>query len=415
MRKYSGLHLLLSSFLLLCISGCTLPWNKKTNWNIDLNRKSKNPYGSYLAFESLRLFFPNAKINPLSSGFRYSSINESMIQGPEGKSLFLAVGLDFYLTQTELNHLIKFAENGNELFIFARAIDAKLEQYIRYSIRKNGLEEVPLSGYNNGKANLRALYLKNEPEKYGYQGRSLLAFFTPAEQDTIEVQKPFKNQNPEILGFAKDQPNMLRFSIGKGHLTLHAGPLAMSNYFLLQNENHLYLQKLWKTLPDGISRIYWNDYYKRSIKASDLSVLMKYPATKWAFYLAVFTILVYLIFESKRKQRIIAEIPPLENTSVSFAETVGRLYYNKKDNQNLAEKMIQHFLEWVRTHYFIPTSRIDSQWVRQLTVKSGQPEAIVQYLAEMIKKIQAEKIDPDDEELIRLHKTIRQFYKSNKT
>ena len=115
MRKHSGLIFMLGCLLLLNTGGCDFPWKKKTNWNVNLSRKSKNPYGSYLAFESLKYFFPEAKIIPLSPGFRYNSILSLISERKEEKTLFLALGLDFYLSQSELHHLISFIEKGNEV------------------------------------------------------------------------------------------------------------------------------------------------------------------------------------------------------------------------------------------------------------------------------------------------------------
>src|SRR5690606_451441 len=256
MRKHSGLIFMLGCLLLLNTGGCDFPWKKKTNWNVNLSRKSKNPYGSYLAFESLKYFFPEAKIIPLSPGFRYNSILSLISERKEEKTLFLALGLDFYLSQSELHHLISFIEKGNEVLVFARALDEKTERYIHHSIQKNGLEEIPLSGQNTGKVNIEALSLKKLPQRYGYPGKSLQAYFSPQKNpelsdpansaDSGSKRAPFLKSRPEALGFVKDKPDILRFKIGKGHLTLHAAPLVMSNYFLLQQENYLYLQNLWQ-------------------------------------------------------------------------------------------------------------------------------------------------------------------------
>jgi len=120
------------------------------------------------------------------------------------------------------------------------------------------------------------------------------------------------------------------------------------------------------------------------------------------------------LFESKRRQRIIPEIKPLENSSASFVETVGRLYYNEADHTNLGEKMIQHFLEWVRTYYFINTNKLDQRFAEQLTVKSGLPVSVVTSLMEAIREIHIERKKIDEKELYHLYHTIDLFYKTVK-
>ena len=420
--RVCGLILVVFSMLL---TACDNPFNKKTNWSVTLDKDDKRPYGSYLAFESLKYIFPHSKISELSSGFRYSSIDEEMASNTEGPSLFIAVGLDFHLTRQELRQLLSFAQQGNEVIVFSRALDEKLEKFLKCSIRNNGAEEVALTKQNSGSENLKALTIKNDAHTYGYQGRSISASFAIQPVDTTvadsadlayaEAMQTTIFYLSDTLGHIKEEPNIIRYAIGKGHLTLHAGPLTMSNYFLLQPGNRRYLQALWQTFPANIARIYWNNYFKRSTKAADLGVLLKYPATRWAFILAALALVMYILFEGKRKQRVIPVIPPLENTSVSFVETVGRLYHSRSDHSNLGEKMIQHFLEWVRSHYFINTNKLDDHFRQQLIVKSGLPESVIVSLMEMIREIHVERKPIDDKELYHLHNTIQQFYKSNRS
>ena len=104
-------------------------------------------------------------------------------------------------------------------------------------------------------------------------------------------------------------------------------------------------------------------------------------------------------------------MPPLKNDSVSFVETVGRLYYNKGDHTNLSEKMVQQFLEWVRAHYFLNTNLLNEAFINQLSIKSGQPEAKVRGLVEIINEIKSRSVKTDDAYLYQLYTTIQQFYK----
>jgi len=413
-------------FLALGLSSCK-PSRQRTNWTVTLSRADKNPYGGYIAHEAMRHFFPKAKLTDLSSKFRYSSLDYEMGNTDKNVSLLVAVGLDFYISDGELEKLLAFAEEGNEIVLFARSIDSRLSELLQCKMKGSGYEELPLIGKNDGKKNLQALSLIEKNEKFGYQGRSVLASFLEVEPttDSTETEETEEESDeeaeeivpiigPDTLGFANENPNFIRYAIGEGHLSLHAAPLALSNYFLLQKNNKDYLSGIWKTLPSNITRIYWNDYYKRNTKASDLSILLQYPATRWAFVVAVFALLAYLLFESKRRQRIIAEIKPLENSSVSFVETVGKLYFNKGNHQNLAEKMIQHFFEWVRTHYFISTSPIDDQFARLLQQKSGMPEQKVNRLIELIHEVNLAQNGIDEQQLHQLHNLIEEFYKNHK-
>src|SRR5260221_4004882 len=96
----------------------------------------------------------------------------------------------------------------------------------------------------------------------------------------------------------------------------------------------------------------WGELYRFTFILSNRSL-------RWAFWLTLVLFLLIFLVESKRKQRAIAEIPKLRNASEDFVKTVGGLYFQQKNNQNLAIKMTHAFLENIRSDYNIPTSILD--------------------------------------------------------
>src|SRR6185437_2169145 len=99
MRKsvlYSFLCLFVVS--LLCSCDDELFVKKNTKWNVTLNKEDKKPYGTYLAYQSLKYYFPNAKVDAVSRWFRYTDIDNSMKYNYDGASLLVMVGLDFYIS-----------------------------------------------------------------------------------------------------------------------------------------------------------------------------------------------------------------------------------------------------------------------------------------------------------------------------
>jgi hypothetical protein len=412
-------------------AGCNNPFDKKTKWVVTLKKDDKNPYGSYLSFQSLKYYFPKAKVQSLSGGFRYSNIDGNMHYG-DGTSLLVLLGLDFFISEAEMEQLLLFAENGNEIILFCSRLDEKLEQKLKCVKQTDGYEQTPLTRNNDGSENLYALKLAGPNSTgYGYTGRTLQNYFDllPETKDSSIVMNPFgikpdgadetdKEEDtlvismPDTLGYAANHPNFIRYKVGEGHITLHAAPLALSNYFLLQGNNREYLDGVWHTLPDGIMNIYWSEYFKHSDKGSSLDVLWKYPATRWALIVAIFTLLCYVIFESKRRQRIIPVIPVTENSSVSFVETVGRLYYNKGDHANVAEKMIQHFLEWVRTTHRLNTNILNAEFAIALARKTQHTEADALKLMDMIHNVRLGSVAVNEAYLYELYNTIQSFYKN---
>lgn len=425
---YSYLAYLLPALLL---TACENPFaqKEKTNWQVSLKKGDKKPYGSYLAYQSLQYYFPQAKVEALSDGFRYTSMDAEMHYNEKGSSLLVLLGLDFYVSSSELEELISFVKNGNEVMLFCSRLDNGLGDRLKCYKHQGGQEDIKLNTAFNGKDNIDILRL-DPYRRYGYEGRSLQSYFTveghgtgyadsfgntlqSGNEEDVYTEQEEKITGPDTLGYAGPMPDFIRYAIGDGHITLHAAPLVMSNYFLLQDGNRAYLDGIWHTLPRGIGHIYWNEYYKRRAEGSEFSVLWRYPATRWALIIAIFTLLAYVLFESKRRQKIIPVVEQPENSSMSFVETVGRLYYNKGNHGNIAEKMIQHFLDWVRSRYHMNTNHLNNDFIQHLSKKTGEPEQTVARLVEMIHEVRTSGTAPDEPYLYELYTTIQRFYKNN--
>jgi len=416
--------MLLACLLLYSCGNDPLGIKRQKKWAITLDKEDKNPYGTYLAYQSLPSYFPGAKIETIPRMFRYTNMDNEMKYNNSGTSLLVLLGLNFYVTEQEWKQLLKFADNGNEVLIFCSRLDQRIAKRLKLNKEVSGYEELPLSNKNEGYENIEILSFKSDSGvSYGYDGRSIQGdFITNLREDDFsdDYDKQVTDSidiaiSPDTLGLKLSKPDFIRYKVGSGHITLHAAPLVMSNYFLLQDHNKKYLDGIWSTLPGGINHIYWNEYYKRESRASGLGVLWRYPATRWAIIIGIVTLLLFILFESKRRQRIIPIIAPPQNSSVSFAETVGRLYYNKGNHSNLEEKIINHFLEWVRTRYYLNTNQLNEDFIHKLAARSGQAVAVARRTVEMIHEVRTGMAAKDEAYLYELYKTVQLFYTNNKS
>jgi hypothetical protein len=239
---------------------------------------------------------------------------------------------------------------------------------------------------------------------------------------------PFRNHffnidssNTRVIGYNEDhKPNSIVHFYGSGKLFLHCDPRAFSNYFLLKEENYKYLQNSLAysfTEPD---HLYWDDYYNKlryrkernnDKEFSTFSEIMKHPALAWAFWIALALLSVYILFGGKRLQRIIEQRKPNENTSVTFTETIGRLYLQKKDNRNIADKMVTYFNEYIRNKYFLNTNSVNEDFITALSRKSGVQRDKVETLYRNIAGIHSSG-DVNDYQLLSLQEQIQNFYKN---
>ena len=91
-----------------------------------------------------------------------------------------------------------------------------------------------------------------------------------------------------------------------------------------------------------------------------------------------------MIFNAKRRQRVIPIIKPLPNTTVDFTKTIGNLYYQEGNHQNLIDKKIIYFLERVRNEYLIDTAVLDENFIKKLHAKTGKDIKDIEHLVYLI-------------------------------
>ncbi len=383
---------------LVLLTGCgEKARHKKTDWSIDLGQSAKKPYSLYLTYESIPVLFPEAKMEKLKGDYRLTNLGYKLRKN-KGKSMLVMIGLDTRFAPGELDSLLAFVENGHQVLLSGNNFDDDLLE--RLQLKQSS------ETFDGAKKQQQQLFLRNangafQSYPYRYKGHSINGYFT--SKDTVKA--PFYT-----LGTNDgNQADCIIFSIGEGKLFLHAAPLAFSNYFLLQQQNKDYLSSLFRFVPGELSNVYIASYNYREITSSDWSVIWRNKATRSAVLLALLLLLIFVLFEMKRRQKVIPVIAPVENSSVAFVETIGRLYYNKKNHTNLVEKMVQHFLDFVRNNYYLNTNLLDEEFVRLLAAKSGNDVAKADALVHTIKEVQR-GAKADEAFLFSLYNQIQQFY-----
>jgi hypothetical protein len=195
---------------------------------------------------------------------------------------------------------------------------------------------------------------------------------------------------------------------GKGNLYLCTLPLAYSNAYLLMDNNYQFAEQTLSYLPK--EPIEWTRYYHlgRQEIQSPLRFILTHEPLGWAYYLTIGSLLLFMIFEAKRRQRIIPVIKPLENTSLQFVSTIGNLYYQNGDHRNIVDKKVNFLLERIRSRFYMQTKDIDDNFIASLARKSGHPESEVRSLFSLIKTLQ-QKPQVTADELIELNLKIEKF------
>lgn len=169
-----------------------------------------------------------------------------------------------------------------------------------------------------------------------------------------EIRKALKDSLPQSQDSARLAVNLpcgpvaIRRPVGKGEIILISTPLLFTNYGMLDGNNAAYIFRLLslaKDLPLYRTEAYTKAEYEQQ---SPFRYFLSQTALRWGLYLTMFTILLFMIFTARRRQRPIPVIRRPENRTLEFTELIGTLYFQKKGHGDLIRKKFTYFAEALR-------------------------------------------------------------------
>ncbi len=400
---YIFIGLVVSAIILLFFTGDNKA-NRRFEGRITLRAKDKIPYGTFIAFESLKSFFPKAvvTVSKQEPGYWDSISNYDPVQA------VVIVSPHFNADEQEMKKLLGFIENGNDVFISTMDISYDAAQMLKCDV--NSAEGMMYYFEQTEGSDLLSVSLARPPfirkADYTYPGKRYDFYFYKTDTATTTV-----------LGYDKsNNPNFIHLKAGKGNLYIHLAPLTFSNYFLLHHNNITYYENLLSVISPATTRIIWDEYFigkrqKRQERSSWLSAFLKHKALKWALLTALITLVLYVLSEMRRKQRIIPVVAKPKNDSLDFVKTIGRLYHDKGDHINLGRKMSAYFLEHVRSRYKLGTSELNDEFINSLHGKTGIGEEEIKEIVLFISGMET-MTEMSDRQLAAFHKKLESFYRN---
>jgi len=369
------------------------------------SKRDMNPFGTFIAYRQMEAMYRNNVTRDKKESFTRTWENIS-----DTAALYVCIARGLFVNDEEIAAMMNYVEAGNDLFISASYIDELLLKKIKCNEMFFG---TPPQDMFDSMRRTFTTPVSAAASPYSY-------FYLPYRNYFFNMD----TSRTKVIGLNEDKkPNAIVYFHGKGRLFLQCDPRAFSNYFLLKEDNHQYLQKVLAYTNEFPEHLYWDDYYNKlrtrkkskSDRSDDnefstFSEIMKHPALAFAFWLAVILLLLYILFGSKRLQRVIEQRKANENTTVTFTETIGRLYLQKKDNKNIGDKMITYFNEYIRNKYFLNTNLVNEDFITALSGKSGVQRDKVDSLYRAIVAVH-NSTALNDYELLSLNEQIQDFYK----
>ena len=149
----------------------------------------------------------------------------------------------------------------------------------------------------------------------------------------------------------KKVPAAVSVPYGKGEVIFVSSPLLFTNYGMLEGNTFVYIFRLMSYLAD--LPVYRTEAYVKTdamlvAEQSPFREFIKRPPLRWALYLALLGVVLFMIFTARRRQRVIPIISKPANRSLEFIQLIGTLYYQRKDHVDLVRKKFKLFAEELR-------------------------------------------------------------------
>ena len=384
------LFAMLVLFVLFCLLQVNLP--KKFVWSPTFSHVDKQPLGCFVFDSVLTQSLPNGYHVTKKTFFQLDQ------EHAKEKISVLMVVDQQNLKQLDVKYLCNIARRGGKVMVVAsssfddgrnadtvvvdeleRTFNVRIEDGTYFSLRGilAGLKAHDNDMYDTIYWNNRETMYAAQPYRmfYNMVGGTLFVDSVPKVKrlaytlstagydykydslyvgdftrfDTI-VDK--KERIERIDTFAiKKVPTAVSVPYGKGEVIFVSSPLLFTNYGMLEGNTFVYIFRLMSYLAD--LPVYRTEAYVKTdamlvAEQSPFREFIKRPPLRWALYLALLGVVLFMIFTARRRQRVIPIMSKPANRSLEFIQLIGTLYYQRKDHVDLVRKKFKLFAEELR-------------------------------------------------------------------
>lgn len=384
------LFVMLVLFVLFCLLQVNLP--KKFVWSPTFSHVDKQPFGCFVFDSVLTQSLPNGYHVTKKTFFQLDQ------EHAKEKISVLMVVDQQNLKQLDVKYLCNIARRGGKVMVVAsssfddgrnadtvvvdeleRTFKVRIEDGMYFSLRGilAGLKAHDNDMYDTIYWNNRETMYAAQPYRmfYNMVGGTLFVDSVPKVKrlaytlstagydykhdslyvgdftgfDTIVDEK---ERIERIDTFAiKKVPAAVSVPYGKGEVIFVSSPLLFTNYGMLEGNTFVYIFRLMSYLAD--LPVYRTEAYVKTdamlvAEQSPFREFIKRPPLRWALYLALLGVVLFMIFTARRRQRVIPIMSKPANRSLEFIQLIGTLYYQRKDHVDLVRKKFKLFAEELR-------------------------------------------------------------------
>ena len=379
MNKTFKLYGLIFIIVMAVLALLELSKSDVTDWrkNFDVNEKS--PFGLFIFSKEVdHLLNKKVKRTDLSPYDYYKTKK----QKPHNLLI-----IESQIDSESWNKILQNVEAGSDAMVISDFFHKKIADSLGFSMTTISYEDANLLLLTDDKFATDSLELDKLPTGKGFD---------------------YILESDEILGKEDDSEmaNFIKITHGKGHLYLHSEPLILTNYYLLKPGNQKYVQDVFSYLPNRETIWFSGNNENVAESRSPLRFILANPPLRYAWWLLLGGLLLFIIFNAKRKQRIVPIVEPLKNKSVEFVKSIGNLYLQEGDFHDMMAKKAQYFLNRVRMELLIDTKDLDEKFVHLLHLKTGKSLEKIREATDLIKRGQDPYANVMQQDLVKMNKLL---------
>ena len=380
MNKTVKLYGLIFIIVMVVLALLELGKSEVTDWRKNFDVNEKTPFGLFVFSKEVDHLLQNkVKRTDLSPYDLYKAQKL-----PPHNILIVQSEIDV----ESWNKILQNVQEGSDALIISDFFHREITDSLSFTTSKISYEETNLLKLTDEKFAQDSLQLDKLPSGMGFE--------------LIKAKD-------EILGKEESDAKMANFikmRHGRGHLYLHSEPLIVTNFYLLKPESKNYVQDVFSYLSER-ETVWFSGANKNVAESrSPLRFILANPPLRYAWWLLLAGLVLFIIFNAKRKQRIVPIVEPLKNKSVEFVKSIGNLYLQEGDFHDMMAKKAQYFLNRVRMDLLIDTKNLDEKFIHLLHLKTGKSIEKINEATVLIKKGQDPYATVMKEDLIKMNKLL---------
>lgn len=267
-------------------------------------------------------------------------------------------------SKADVDALLRMAERGDKVMLVSTNFPQLLEDTLHFYCTYSHFTSVAFQEYLVHNYFRRDTLRWMEDDCYASHSYQVYPPFLVSclrSKDSLSCGKDSLQMRPLAVKTSTGDVLAMACPWGKGEIILVSTPLLFTNYGVTDGNTVHYLFRLLSQMGD--LPIVRSEGYTRDTAQKQLSpfrYLLSHPPLRWALYLSMLTIVLFMCFTARRRQRAIPVVEAPKNRSLEFIELIGTLYFQRGNRADLVRKKYQFLTEELRREMYVDVEQLEA-------------------------------------------------------